>query len=81
MYGFPLAISCCVKISNIPSKFVKYIDVPLFKAMYGFPLAISCCVKISNIPSKFVKYIDVPLLQRVYVILLKKTNYKDLIHQ
>ena len=33
MYGFPLAISCCVKISNIPSKFVKYIDVPLFKAV------------------------------------------------
>ena len=33
MYGFPLAISCCVKISNIPTKFVKYIDVPLFKAV------------------------------------------------
>ena len=33
MYGFPLAISCCVKISNIPSKSVKYIDVPLFKAV------------------------------------------------
>ena len=32
MYGFPLAISCCVKISKIPSKFVKYTDVPLFKA-------------------------------------------------
>ena len=32
MYGFPLAISCRVKISNIPSKYVKYIDVPLFKA-------------------------------------------------
>ena len=34
MYGFTLAISCCVKTSNIPSKFVKYIDVhPLFKAV------------------------------------------------
>ena len=33
MYGFTLAISCCVKISNIPSKFVKYIDGPLFKAV------------------------------------------------
>ena len=33
MCGFTLAISCCVKISNIPSKFVKYIDVPLFKAV------------------------------------------------
>ena len=36
MYGFPLAISCCLKISNIPSKFVKYIDVPLFKAVTLF---------------------------------------------
>ena len=26
MCGFPLAISCCTKISNIPSKFDKYID-------------------------------------------------------
>ena len=33
MYGFTLAISCCVKTSNIPSKFDKYIDVPLFKAV------------------------------------------------
>ena len=33
MYGFTLAISCSVKTSNIPSKFVKYIDVPLFKAV------------------------------------------------
>ena len=33
VYGFTLAISCCVKTSNIPSKFVKYIDVPLFKAV------------------------------------------------
>ena len=33
MYGFPLVISCCVKISNIQGKFVKYIDVPLFKAV------------------------------------------------
>ena len=33
MYGFILAISCCVKTSNIPSKFVKYIDVPLSKAV------------------------------------------------
>ena len=32
MYSFPLAISCCVKISNVPNKFFKYIDVPLFKA-------------------------------------------------
>ena len=23
----------CVKISNIPSKFVKYINVPVFKAV------------------------------------------------
>ena len=37
MYGFPLAMSCCVKISNIPSKFVKYIDVPLFKAVIEVP--------------------------------------------
>ena len=36
MYGFTLAISCCVKTSNIPSKFVKYIDVPLFKAVTVF---------------------------------------------
>ena len=33
MYGFTLAISCCVKTSNILSIFVKYIDVPLFKAV------------------------------------------------
>ena len=33
MYGFTLAISCSVKTSNIPSKFVKYIDDPLFKAV------------------------------------------------
>ena len=33
MYGFTLAISCCVKASNIPSKFVKYIDSPLFIAV------------------------------------------------
>ena len=33
MYGFTLEISCCVKTSNIPSKLVKYIDVPLFKAV------------------------------------------------
>ena len=33
MYGFTLAISCCVKTSNIPGKFAKYIDVPLFKAL------------------------------------------------
>ena len=37
MYGFPLAMFCCVKISNIPSKFVKYIDVPLFKAVTEVP--------------------------------------------
>ena len=33
MYGFPLALSCCVKILNILSKFVKYTDVPLIKAV------------------------------------------------
>ena len=33
MYDFTLAISCPVKTSNIPSKFIKYIDVPLFKAV------------------------------------------------
>ena len=33
MYGFPLSISYCVEVSNIPNKFVKYIDVPLFKAV------------------------------------------------
>ena len=33
MYGFPLSISCCVEISNIPNEFVKYIDVSLFKAV------------------------------------------------
>ena len=33
MYGFTLAVSCCVKTSNIPGKFVKYIDLPLFKAV------------------------------------------------
>ena len=33
MYGFTLAISCSVKTSNIPKRFVKYIDVPLFKAV------------------------------------------------
>ena len=32
MYGFTLTISC-VKTSNILSKFVKYIDVTLFKAV------------------------------------------------
>ena len=31
MSGFTLAISCCVKTSNIPCKFIKYINVPLFK--------------------------------------------------
>ena len=33
MYGFPLAISCCVKMSNIPSTFIKYNHIPLFKAV------------------------------------------------
>ena len=33
MYGFTLAISGFVKTSNISSKFVKYIDVPLFEAL------------------------------------------------
>ena len=33
MYGSTLAISCSVKTSNIPIKFVKYIDVPQFKAV------------------------------------------------
>ena len=33
MSGFTLAISCCVKTSNIPCKFVKYIDFALFKAV------------------------------------------------
>ena len=33
MYGFTLAISRCVKTSNIQSKFITYIDVPLFKAV------------------------------------------------
>ena len=33
MYGFTLAISCCIKTSNIPSKIFKYIDVPLLKAV------------------------------------------------
>ena len=33
MCGFSLAISCCFKISNISSKFVKYTDVSPFKAV------------------------------------------------
>ena len=33
MYGCTLAISRCVKTSNIQSKFITYIDVPLFKAV------------------------------------------------
>ena len=33
MYGFTLAIFCFVKPSNIPSKFIEYIDVLLFKAV------------------------------------------------
>ena len=33
MYGFTLAISCSVKTSNIPSKFVKYINLSLFEAV------------------------------------------------
>ena len=41
MYGFTLAISCSVKTSNIPSKFVKYIDVPLFKAVTEFMAVIT----------------------------------------
>ena len=32
MHGFSVTISCCVKILNIPNKFVKYSNVPLFKA-------------------------------------------------
>lgn len=33
MYSFPLVISCCDNLSNIPSKFVKYNDDPLFKVV------------------------------------------------
>ena len=33
MYIFTLVISSCVKTREIPSKLVKYIDVPLFKAV------------------------------------------------
>ena len=33
MYGFTLAIARCIKTLNIPSKILKYIDVPLFKAV------------------------------------------------
>ena len=33
MYGFPLAISCFIKTSNISRKFVKYTDVTLLKAI------------------------------------------------
>ena len=33
MYDFTSAISCFVETSNIPSKFVKYIDAPCFKAV------------------------------------------------
>ena len=53
MYGFPLAISCCVKISNIISKFVRYIDVPLFKAVtlcyYILILSLHCKAILANI--------------------------------
>ena len=33
MYGFTIAIFCFVKTSNIPSKFIEYIDVLLLKAV------------------------------------------------
>ena len=41
MHGFTLAISCCVKTSDITSKFVKQIDVLLFKAVTGKLLTIA----------------------------------------
>ena len=52
MYGFTLAISCCVKISNIPSKFVKYIDVPLFKAVTPFEPEVENFVNVVTIENE-----------------------------
>ena len=50
MYGFTISIYCCVKTSSIPSKFVKYIDVPLFKAV---TLVVYCtAINWVNISSK-----------------------------
>ena len=54
VYGFTLAISCCVKTSNIPSKLVKYTDVPLFKAV---ALAVyGAAINRANMSSKEVEF-------------------------